>query len=62
MFVPCFDVQCFVSFPVLQSSLCGRESLLLCFVCLPRVVLWLYLTKPWVGLQWVIVIIHVLTF
>ena len=33
--VLCFDVHYFVSILVLQSSLWGRESWLLCFVCLP---------------------------
>ena len=31
MFVPCFVVQCFVSFLVLQSSWWGSESWLLYF-------------------------------
>ena len=35
--VLCFVVSYFMSILVLQSSLCGRESLLLCLVCLPGV-------------------------
>ena len=39
-FVLCFVVRYFVSILALQSSRWGRESWLLCFVCLPGV-LWL---------------------
>ena len=35
--VLCFDLHNFVSILVFQSSRWGRESLLLCFVCLPGV-------------------------
>ena len=41
MFVPCFVVQCFISFLVLVM-MGKRESWLLYFVCLPAV-LWLSL-------------------
>ena len=33
--VLCFAMRYFMSILVLQSSLCGRESWLLCLVCLP---------------------------
>ena len=39
--VLCFVVRCFVSFLVLQSSWWGRESWLLCLICLPGVSWWL---------------------
>ena len=37
VFVPCFVVNCFVSFLVLQSSWWGLESWLLYCVCLPGI-------------------------
>ena len=40
LFIPCFVVQCYVSFLDLQSTWRGRESWLLYFICLPDV-LWL---------------------
>ena len=39
--VLCFVVRCFVSVLVLQSSWYGRESWLLCLICLPGVLWWL---------------------
>ena len=39
VFVPCFDVHCYVCFLVLQSPWWGRESWLLYFVCLSGVLL-----------------------
>ena len=39
--VLCFVVRCFVSVLVLQSSWWGRESWLLCLICLPGVSWWL---------------------
>ena len=39
--VLCFVVRCFVSILVLQSSSWGRESWLLCLICLPGVSWWL---------------------
>ena len=61
VFVPCFVVQYSVSFLILQSSSWGREMLaaLLCLSswCLVIiVVLLLFLTVPWIGLQCVIVV------
>ena len=56
--VLCLAVCYIVSILVLRSSLWGRESWLLCFVCLPGV-LWLvcdFLSIPWVCLQIVIVV------
>ena len=59
--VLCFVVCYFVSILVLQSSRWGRESWLLCFVCLPGVS-WL-LMMPQGCLQFVIVVFpdHTLT-
>ena len=56
--VLCFVVCYFVSILVLQSSWWGRESWMLCLVCLPGVswLLWLFLAVPWVCLQFVIVV------
>ena len=55
----CFVVRYFVSILVLQSSQWGRESWLPCFVfsswCLV-IVVWLFLTMPWVCLQFVTVV------
>ena len=47
----------FVSILVLQSSLRGRESWLLCYYCHTDTIhiLWLFLTVSWVGLQYVVV-------
>ena len=39
--VLCFDVRYFMSILVLQSSWWGRESWLLCLICLPGVLWWL---------------------
>ena len=39
--VLCFDVRYFMSILVLQSSWWGRESWLLCLICLPGVSWWL---------------------
>ena len=39
--VLCFVVRYFMSIPVLQSSWWGRESWLLCLICLPGVSWWL---------------------
>ena len=39
--VLCFIVRCFMSILVLQSSWWGRESWLLCLICLPGVSWWL---------------------
>ena len=39
--VLCIVVRCFMSIPVLQSSWWGRESWLLCLICLPGVSWWL---------------------
>ena len=52
MFVSCFVVHCFVSWGGGGGG--GGGGWLLCFVCL--VVLWLFLTVPWVGLQCVNVV------
>ena len=52
--VLCFVVRYFVSILVLQSSRWGRV-LCLSFWCLMMVV-WLFLTKPWVCLQFMIVV------
>ena len=58
--VLCFVVRYFMSNLVLQSSWWGRESWLLCLVCLPGVV-WLFLTVPWGCLQFVIAVFPVHT-
>ena len=60
MLDPCFVMQYFESFLVLQSSHCGREILfallLLSSVCHVDVIVYcLFLTVIWVGLQCVIV-------
>ena len=52
--VLCFVVRCFMSILVLQSSWWGRESWLLCLICLPGVSWWLAL--PWGCLRFVIVV------
>ena len=55
----CFVMHYFVSILVLQSSCRGRESWLLCYCCLADATingLWLFLTVPWLGMQYVIVV------
>ena len=62
VFVPCFVVHCFVcvlsSFAI--SLMCKRELVaLLCsssWCLVTGIVLWLFLTVPWVGLQFVIMV------
>ena len=52
MLGPCFVVQYFVCFLVLQSSSWGRERRLLYFRCFPDVTftfLCVFLAEPWVG-------------
>ena len=56
MFGPCFALQYFVSLLVLKSSCCGRETWLLYFCLGTVIVMWLFLTVPWRGLQCVIVV------
>ena len=52
MLVPCFVLQYFVSFLVLQSSCRGRENWLLYFCCVLNVMslLSFFGASPWVGL------------
>ena len=57
--LPYFDMFCFVSFLVLQSSWWGIEKLI-ALLCLSSVslviVMWFFPTLPWVGKQRVIVV------
>ena len=53
----CFGMHYFMSFLVLQSYIALVALLLLSFGCLvPLNVLWVFLTTPRVGLQFVIVV------
>ena len=53
VFGPCFEMEYLGSFLVLQSSHPGKENWLLYFKHVTVSVLCLFLTVPWVGLQYV---------
>ena len=50
MILFCYALLCVhSSFAIILKR---KRKLLLCYYCLTDVFLWLFLTVPWVGLQW----------
>ena len=60
MFGPCYVMQCLVSFfVVLLSSAEAKRTV--CFTLIVCLMSWLFFTVPWVGMQFVIMVLPVHT-